>query len=376
MKNSGFILFSFIVLLPCSRMVAQPNIDGNWNQTPYFSDDFNYPNRQFNQNFYDPYDKWLAYAVCLSSGVTKHSTHQIYQYDRCVFDASNSVIRLNSSWIQDNPIQCGSYAIPPDKNCDQNHHSLYYKSGMIETPPWRKFLYGYFEIKCKMPFHLGAFPALWLWGANSSENYYEEIDIAEYSTHIGAGTPNMYSTGFLYNKHGSSCPPGINYGANISVPSNNNITEWHTYGCEWLPGRIIWYLDGEVVNGYYDYDSVPCHPLTIKVNYAINHSALVGENEQYPPLWKGQDTMTIDYVRVYKLKCDCETDVNIINSTQLSNFDQQVKHNITIGSSNGITVSTNTNVIMRACNSITITGPFEVPVGARLGMMVHPCPEE
>ena len=76
----------------------------------------------------------------------------------------------------------------------------------------------------------------------------------------------------------------------------------------------------------------------------------------------------------FSLKCDCDTDVIITNSSQLANFDQQVKHNITIGSSNGITVSTTTNKTMRACNAITIIGPFEVPVGARLGMMVHPCP--
>lgn len=31
---------------------------------------------------------------------------------------------------------------------------------------------------------------------------------------------------------------------------------------------------------------------------------------------------------------------------------------------------------MRACNSITINGPFEAPTGAQLGMIVHPCPEE
>lgn len=131
-------------------------------------------------------------------------------------------------------------------------------------------------------------------------------------------------------------------------------------------------MDGEVVNDYCDVDSIPCHPLTIKVNYAIDNSALANG----VPAWRGNGTMTVEYVKVYKLKCDCNTDVTITNNTQLANFDQKVKHNITIGSSNGITVLTNTNVTMRACNSITINGPFEVPTGAQLGMIVHPCPEE
>lgn len=372
MRRIEIILFAFIMLMPYTRLGAQPNVDGNWISTPYFKDNFNYPNRQFDQNFYDPKDKWLAYAVCLSSGVTKSSTHQIYQYNRCVFDDAAGVIKLNASWIQDTPIQCGSYALPPNKNCDYNHQSLFYKSGMIETPPWRKFKYGYFEIRCKFPYHPGSFPAFWLWGAETGQ-YYEEIDIAEYAynNEIGAGTPNIYSTGFLYNKHGSS-NPHVGFRQLIDEPSNNNITQWHTYGCEWLPGRIIWYLDGEVVNDYCDFDSIPGHPLTIKVNYAVDYAALTNG----VPAWKGTGTMTIDYVKVYKLKCDCLTDVNITNNTQLANFDQQVKHDITIGSSNGITALTSTNVNMRACNSITIAGPFEVPIGAQIGMMVHPCPEE
>jgi beta-glucanase (GH16 family) len=372
MKRIEILLFCFFLVMPHMRLLAQPTVDGNWISTPFFKDNFDYPNRQFDQNFYDPKDKWLAYGVCLSSGVTKSSTNQIYQYDRCIFDDAAGVIKLNASWIQDTPIQCGTYAIPPDKNCDYNHHSLFYKSGMIETPPWRRFLYGYFEIRCKFPYHPGSFPAFWLWGADDSEQYYEEIDIAEYAynDNIGEGSPNIFSTGFLYNKHSSSTPPA-GFRHLIDLPSNNDITQWHTYGCERLPGRIIWYLDGEVVNDYCDVDSIPCHPLTIKVNYAIDYAALTNGI----PAWKGTGTMAVDYVKVYKLKCDCSTDVTITNNTQLANFDQKVMHDITIGSSNGITVLTNTNVTMRACNSITITGPFEVPTGAQIGMMVHPCTE-
>lgn len=376
MKNMAYSLSAIlIIIMLCMKAMAQPNVDMNWNQTPCFFDDFNQPGRYFDHNFKEPNSyKWIAYAACLSSGVTKPGTFQIYQYDRCVFEPENSVIKLKASWIQDTPIQCGSYAIPPNKICDPTHQQLFYKSGIIETY-WRTFLYGYFEIKCKFPFHPGSFPAFWLFDAISGDGCYEEIDIAEYSysPKIGNGTPYKYSTGFLYNKHGGTCPnPDMSFGKTIDYPNNGSITQWHTYGCEWLPGRIIWYLDGEVVNDYYDFDSIPCHPMVIKANYAINSLAM--NMDTGIPQWKGNGTMTIDYIKVHELKCDCDTDVIIVNSSQLTNFDQQVKHDITIGSSNGITVPTTTNKTMRACNTITITGPFEVPIGAQLGMMVHPCP--
>ncbi len=93
--------------------------------------------------------------------------------------------------------------------------------------------------------------------------------------------------------------------------------------------------------------------------------------------WQGPDEVVIDYIKVYQLVSDCETDLNIQNASGFLLYTQGVKHSITIGSANGITVPSNINLTMRAEDSITITnvGEFTLPLGAELTLMVHPCVE-
>ena len=69
-----------------------------------------------------------------------------------------------------------------------------------------------------------------------------------------------------------------------------------------------------------------------------------------------------------------ENDTFITSANDLVNYDHQVKHSVEIGAPTGITALSTTNVTIRASDYILITGPFEVPIGAKLTMMVHPCP--
>lgn len=384
------VYFCCMMLLSINATAQLEMDDHNWEL--FFVDDFSgnrgwnatlWEDQNFDESNYVPLWKCFADSYWGSGVISKKATHlhQAYQKDNVSF--INGTLRLHGEYISDTPLTCGlgyfpapwikyhHYCDPPEGQ----HKAVFYRSGIIESI--EKIKYGYFEIKCKLPFHPGSFPAFWLYDNSCDDNYYEEIDIMEYSygSSIGNGTPNKYSHGFLLDKHDCACPdPLISYGKIKNLPAGSDITDWQIYGCEWTPGRITWYLNGSIIDDYYDLDSVPSHPLTLIANYAINNGAVSGTYPNQTPTWRSENNMVIDYVKVLQLKCDCENDTYITNENELANYDHQVKHAVEIGSTTGIMALSTTDVTIRASDHVLVTGLFEVPIGAKLTMMVHPCP--
>jgi len=268
------------------------------------------------------------------------------------------------------PLQCGDYDIPPGKNCDSNHQTLFYTSGKIETDV--KYLYGYFEIKCSLPIHEGAFPAFWLYGEGA--NYYNEIDIFEYSWGI-PNTNNKYrqfTCGiFCDNYH----PVMVSHARENPILSESfaDLRQPHVFACEWMPDRVTWYVDGIIVNECTVYDEIPHHEMALKINYAIDNFAV--PHQTNIPIWFKGDVMTIDYIKVYRLKSDCDTDILISNAQDLMNYQSSVKRSIAIEPSSEFAVPVNTNVTMMAVDSIIIKSGFSIPQGAQMTFLTHPCSE-
>jgi hypothetical protein len=88
------------------------------------------------------------------------------------------------------------------------------------------------------------------------------------------------------------------------------------------------------------------------------------------------EEMTIDYVKIYKLKSGgCTTNKTIYSQNDLATFNYKVYKNITIGGSgNTINIPTNSKVVFRATDGITINGTFYLPVGSTLDLITHACP--
>ena len=371
MKNFTFLC---CVTLLCTNMLAQVPYDQNY--TPVFSDDFDETGRFWSNFIENPNGYWRAFChEYYPAGVTRgQNEHQVYRSQNCVFVPNESSIKLIAEYAG-HQLQCGEYTIPFGYTCDINHGSLFYYSGAIETI--QKYLYGYFEIRCKLPFHQGSFPAFWLWGASTPLNYYEEIDIMEYDygSNIGNGTPTVYSIGHLDNPNEASVAPVS--GELINLPSDNDITHWHKYGCEWLPNRIIWYLDGEAICEYGTSELIPCHPMTLKANYSIGNTSIYHPNhpDQYV-LWTGSDIMTIDYITIHQLQWDCSTDVVISCQSDLDNFDYKVKKSVTINPTNQVVKVYATDIVnIKTTDSFAITGPFEVRAGGRFSVLALDCME-
>ena len=157
---------------------------------------------------------------------------------------------------------------------------------------------------------------------------------------------------------------------------DDSLSHWHTFSCEWMPEHILWFCDGNLVDAYFNTDSIPHHALTLKTNYGIDRYALTNYASNGTPKWKGSDTMLIDYIKVYQLNWDCDTDEVIARQSDLNGFDYAVKKSISITSAiESVNIENTNKVTFRATDSFEISGPFQVNNGGELSVIMQQCPE-
>jgi len=313
------ILCSLIAL--SLNIMAQINLDeGRWQcvldeQFDEGSSYWNWDTKRFlNSGDYS----WTGHMGTIAPS----GEHQIYQLGNCQISTIDNTMHLvayyDSACIHSNNYSLPKWMLPSNggKGYPDSEGRLYfsgamqyYKQRYVKNEDERKFLYGYFEIRCKLPVHQGAFPAFWLQSASKTPGsmFYEEIDIFEYSWWItspsgpnkatpGLGSKRCYSCGLYYNNKDYSHRDNGYARTFLIIPiSSSDLDEYHTYGCEWMPDRVVWYFDGKVVNEYYDKDNIPHRPMYLNVNYAIDNYYRHGGTT-----WTGPGEMVIDYIKVYQ----------------------------------------------------------------------------
>lgn len=370
--------------------------DMNWDTIVF--DDFSTPNRfWYSWSFKSNDDLWRAYP---GSGVTHGKELQVYQFDNCHFNDNDNVMELVAEYDTSHRIPINDYDLPSWMHPSHgglgypDNDSLFYFSGTINYVKRHRnteegyFRYGFFEIKCKLPIHQGAFPAFWLWHGDSIQEdpHYEEIDIFEYSWRFedtqhhfspnphGAGNPYCFTSGIYYNDTSSYGGYKVSYARNFPM-IGDSLSHWHTFACEWMPEHVIWYCDGQVVNEFHDRAHIPHHALVLKANYSIDDYALQDYTRGNPPEWKGNDAMIIDYVKVIQLQWDCDQDETIVSQTDLDSIYYAVKKSISITADNGLVKVVNTDkVTFRATDFFEITGPFQVDSGGEMTVIMQSCP--
>ena len=163
------------------------------------------------------------------------------------------------------------------------------------------FQYGRVEIRAKLPFGVGTWPALWMLGKNINEDgaYWDnlgfdtsywpacgEIDIMEHWGHnqnyVQSATHTPSSFGATVNHGGQTIPTAS--------------TEFHVYALDWTAEKLVFSVDGNV---HYTYNPEVKNPDTwpfdaeqyLLLNVAILPSISAAFTES---------AMEIDYVRVYQ----------------------------------------------------------------------------
>lgn len=370
-------VYLYLILLLSLDMTAQIEFDNNW--VPVINDDFHDFqgwNDYFKENCrYPGYQQtWECYAREYFTGITNGNRPHAYQTSHTCLDAGNK-ITLKAEHISNTPLVCGvDYFVPLGKQCpDGTAHqfdTVFYFSGMLETVD--KYWFGYYEIKRRIPIHVGAKTSFWLYGQGT--NYYEEIDIFENTAEFHEISPERgYSCGIHYNPD-SSDYNSANHSINLKyqfADSIPNVNQLHTYACEWLPDRVRWFFDDELIFECNDRTEIPQHPMRLKVTHPVTTSAV----EEGVPTWQGCDTVIISHIKYYQLEFDCGTDLAIRNVNAITGYQPGVKHSIVMGASGGLEVPQSVDITFRASESITIDNEFSIPMGAQVRMMVQGCPD-
>jgi len=169
-----------------------------------------------------------------------------------------------------------------------------YTSARLVTKGKKEFTYGRIDIRAKMPYGQGIWPALWMLGGNISTIGWPkcgEIDIMEY---LGHETNKVYGT-LHYDDAGHQYK-----GGSYSLSGTQGYDDqFHVFTIIWQENTITWYVD---YNQYYELSppTVKFDAFTLPQFFIFN--VAVGGNWPGPPdaTTLFPQTMTVDYVRVFQ----------------------------------------------------------------------------
>lgn len=169
-----------------------------------------------------------------------------------------------------------------------------YTSGMVTTgsdpvryfePAKYQFQYGYVEARMKVPAGKGIWPAFWL--LPSDQRWPPEIDIMEV---LGDRPDRVH-----LNNHwtGGNGKPANNQ-AHWDGPDFSQ--GWHTFGVDWQPESISWYIDGVERNRFTKPAQIPQEPMFVLLNLAVGGiwGGAPDAATQFP------STFEVDWVRAWQ----------------------------------------------------------------------------
>ncbi len=186
------------------------------------------------------------------------------------------------------------------KAINEEYNNNEYTSARLVTKNKGDWLYGKIEVRAKLPYGQGIWPAIWML---PTYNYYGrwprsgEIDIMEF---LGHEPEKIYGT-LIYGKP---------YEASSNTYSLYNektfSDDFHTFGLVWEPEGIYWYVDGQPLhyetywytsNNSDEFPSPFNMPFHLILNIAVGGSwpGRPDEATVFPQF------MYVDYIRVFQI---------------------------------------------------------------------------
>jgi len=173
-----------------------------------------------------------------------------------------------------------------------------YTSASLTTRKSMTFLHGRLEIRAKLPYGTGIWPAFWTLG-DTPVGWPEcgEIDILEMiggrgSNHDYNGDKEIWST--------IHCPDRSDFKASVGphrLPGEPNLCDdFHIYGVEWDENEMTFYIDDMITSKF----GISQYPSFHQPHYALLNIAIGGawpgnpdKNTVFPQYYK------IDWIRYY-----------------------------------------------------------------------------
>lgn len=174
-----------------------------------------------------------------------------------------------------------------------------YTSTRMRTYLKGDWTYGRFEIRAKLPFGKGIWPAIWMLPTDNTYGGWAasgEIDIMELVGH----EPNKVH-GTLH--FGGAWPNNASANAFHTLPTGRFADDFHVFRIEWKPGEIRWYMDDVLYHTRTQWwSSNGPFPAPFDKRFHLLLNVAVGGN------WPGSpdatttfpQRMEVDYVRVYR----------------------------------------------------------------------------
>jgi len=130
-----------------------------------------------------------------------------------------------------------------------------YYCGEVRTRPERRIRYGRIETRLRAPDRdvaSGYISSLFTYVNDSAENrktgsveaprIWEEIDVE-----LEGGRPDKFQANLIYGVDAESWSETRTYGAWEDKIGVGAVDQWRVFAIEWLPERISWYVDGNLV---------------------------------------------------------------------------------------------------------------------------------
>jgi beta-glucanase (GH16 family) len=224
-------------------------------------------------------DKWNTCYFWQNEGCTNAGNHELQWY------------------LPDSPVvNDGMLDLCADRHTIHaaDGKTYHYASAMVSTgrdtddlslPVKFSFLYGYAEIRAKIPRGSGLWPGFWTLPVDHS--WPPEIDILE----IIGSSPRIASMSLHYkdmddeDQSAQSIWIGADYSAN-----------WHTFSVDWEPGYITWYIDGVTRATYTNPQYIPGKPMYLLANLAVGGDPVGAPTNttHFPSCFQ------VDYIRVWQ----------------------------------------------------------------------------
>lgn len=220
-------------------------------------------------------------------------------YDESIWGSSGITVRRGGYWSQDQVSTKNGKLVIRTEYRDDVEEPAYY-TGDLCTPK-KRFLYGYYEIRCKVENTRGLWNAFWLmpddiYNMEQKAQDGSEIDIFE------SALPYILQNAIYYD--------GYSGRKQMRTELKDMYDGYHTYGLDWKKDALRFYYDGKMIWELTDPDSIPAYPAYLNITTEINGSVVDGKPDTDKLTWIGCGNITdedndlpsdflIDYIRIY-----------------------------------------------------------------------------
>lgn len=199
--------------------------------------------------------------------------------------------RMENAWVANGVLTI--------KAVKEKYHGADYTSARLLTKGKAAWRYGRIEVRAKLPYGRGIWPAIWMLSADKAYGEWPRIGEIDIMEHVGYSPDSVFAT-----VHTQAYNHTIGTQKTRGVAYKDLSASFHVYALEWTKNKISIFIDN---NKYFEFDNegkgVAVWPFDKKFYLLLN--VAVGGN------WGGKmgidnnifpQEMQIDYVRVYQKK--------------------------------------------------------------------------